>query len=634
MKSTNKTLRILLITLVALLIIVLAFFSGTLNDQKLAGEPAIAELPPASPEMITPPGDNKTAANSTPVFFGEVNTLLEQLSNDAMIRYVEEHPDTNSFYYTRSIDLPIDSDLSFSYYSGQGQLYLIIDKETILTDFSINGHALKDPEIISLEADSDPNESSVFCLDISPLTVNGTNTIHIAGESGSVHLYLPYPALITGTPEDAGIDSSAFEKIDRMIQTDVSNGFPGASLAVIRNGRLIYSNQWGYLNAYLPDGSHLSNPMPADADTMYDLASNTKMYATNYIVQYLVSRGELDIDTKLVDIFGNDFVIHTMDFAYEDYPYVSSETNQNWKREITLRHLLCHEAGFPAAPGYSNPNFNQYTQEYDEEAENILFAGSDGSVETRQTVLRKIFETPLCYEPGTNTRYSDVDYMLLCFVLEKVTGKGLDELVEEYFTDPLHLKRISYCPLENGFTKEDCAATELNGNTRDGVVYFDGIRTETLQGEVHDEMAYYAMGGISGHAGLFSNAEDLAKMAYLMMYGGYETNYFFSEETIRTFAAAKSTAEPNWGIGWWRAEGGKRSSYFSDLCPSTTIGHQGWTGTLTMIEPEHDLIIVYLTNKINTPVADPENNPNKFTGSSYNSASLGLIPQYIYEGMK
>ncbi|MFQ8601147.1 MAG: hypothetical protein ACLSAP_11600 [Oscillospiraceae bacterium] len=110
-------------------------------------------------------------------------------------------------------------------------------------------------------------------------------------------------------------------------------------------------------------------------------------------------------------------------------------------------------------------------------------------------------------------------------------------------------------PLQNGFEKDDCAATELQGNTRDGHedIDYPNMRTETVQGEVHDEKAYYCMEGVSGHAGLFSNAEELAKLCQVMINGGgYGANKFFSKDTIDEFTKPKTSDLANWGLGWWR----------------------------------------------------------------------------------
>ena len=148
-----------------------------------------------------------------------------------------------------------------------------------------------------------------------------------------------------------------------------------------------------------------------------------------------------------------------------------------------------------------------------------------------------------------------------------------------------------------------------------------------------DIMAYCSMAGVSGHAGLFSNATDLAKLASVMFTGGYGNHRFFSRNVMDVFTAPKKEDAANWGLGWWRDGDDQRPWYFGSDAASNVIGHQGWTGTLCMIDPENELVVVYLTNKINSPVTDLEENPNKFDGGYYTSASLGFATQIIRIGM-
>jgi CubicO group peptidase (beta-lactamase class C family) len=236
------------------------------------------------------------------------------------------------------------------------------------------------------------------------------------------------------------------------------------------------------------------------------------------------------------------------------------------------------------------------------------------------------------YEPGTKTVYSDVDYMLLAFVIEKITGKGLDVFLKETFWDPMGLTRTTYNPLQNGFAPNDCAATELNGDTRDGYVSFTGARTVTTQGQVHDGKAYFCMAGISGHAGLFSTATELAKLASVMLAGGYGENRYFSRNVMDAFTAPKKEDAANWGLGWWREGDNQRCWYFGTQSSPNTIGHQGWTGTLTMIDPSENLVVVYLTNKINSRITDPAN-VNEFNGNWYTASTLGFVAQLLYQGL-
>ena len=146
----------------------------------------------------------------------------------------------------------------------------------------------------------------------------------------------------------------------------------------------------------------------------------------------------------------------------------------------------------------------------------------------------------------TKTTYSDTDYMLLCFVIEKITGMRLDEYLDTIFWTPMGLDNITYNPLENGWTVDQCAATELDGNKRAdldnlggyddaAVVDFNNMRDGVIQGTVHDEKCYYTMDGISGHAGMYANAEDLAKLCSVMLTGGYGENHYFTSSTMEQF---------------------------------------------------------------------------------------------------
>src|SRR5699024_10898741 len=175
-------------------------------------------------------------------------------------------------------------------------------------------------------------------------------------------------------------------------------------------------------------------------------------------------------------------------------------------------------------------------------------------------------------------------------------------------------------PLDHGVDPHQVAATELNGNTRDGNVSFgtrpDGsdvyIRDYTLRGEVHDEKAFYTMAGIAGHAGLFSTTSDMAVLTQLMLNDGiYAGRQYFAQDVIEEFttpyAADPSDADfSTIGLGWRVHSKRAAAYYYFNWGPSrSTFGHQGWTGTLTVIDPLHDMTITVLTNMRHSPVIDP-----------------------------
>ncbi len=526
--------------------------------------------------------------------------------------------------------LAMNSMYSFFGYKGQGTLYITPADGVTGFNLFINNYGVKTSRITA---------GKTYAVDISSYTVNGTNTIQLtnirpASLTQAVRVCIPYPVITQGTPEAVGLDPAVLDAIDAVIRADIAHGFTSAQLAVIKDGQMVYQNAWGTVNAYYPDGTPKTDSPAVTNDTLYDLASNTKMYSVNYALQYLATQGRVSLDAKIVDLLGEAFAANTIDITYAGYENPGLDTVQAWKAELTIRDVLRHQAGFPADPQYHNDAFDQSTQKAAPGTPNLLYAGSDGSSETRRRTLEAIFKTPLMYEPGTQTLYSDVDYMLLDFVIEEIVGQRLDAFLSETFWEPMGLRRITYQPLAHGFSADDCAATELNGNTRDGAISFTGARTYTLQGEVHDEKAYYAMGGVSGHAGLFATAGDLAALASVMLCGGYGNNKFFSRNMIDTFTAPKSESAANWGLGWWREADMARAWYFGTQSSSGAIGHQGWTGTLSLIDPAERLVVVYLTNKINSPVTDPAANPNKFDGNWYTASTLGFVAQLLYQGLK
>ena len=517
--------------------------------------------------------------------------------------------------------LAMNSMLSFQSFHGQGTVWIRVSDETERFSLYVNGQ----------KCDTSGMNAGVWKVDISEAAVDGVNTLQVSGimppqPAEAVEVCIPYPTVLEEPDSLEGIRPEALRLISDIIQSDIACGFTGAQMAVIRNGRLVCERSWGSLNSYEADGTPKKDRTPVTGETLYDLASVTKMFSANYALQKLVTDGLLDVGSPVTDILGRGFAEDTLDLVYETGAAPDHDTQIAWKRKVTVRDLLCHQAGFPASPHYHDPDFDM----------SRLAAGEAGSnrchAAAREETLEAICRTPLLYEPGTKTLYSDVDYILLCFIIEKVTGLRLDEYMKKTFFDPLGLDRICFLPPENGFSADDCAATELNGNTRDGHVSFEGIRTVTLQGEVHDELAWYCMEGVSGHAGLFACAGDLARLASVMLTGGYGKHRFFSRNVMDFFTAPKAADAGQWGLGWFREGDDQRVWHFGTQAAPGTVGHQGWTGTLAMIDPSRNLVIVYLTNRINTPVTD-ESNPNGFDGCCYTASTLGFVPQILSIGM-
>lgn len=495
---------------------------------------------------------------------------------------------------------------TFYGYKGQGQLLIKTnDKEAF--KIYVNGQ----------EIFADLSNKKWQQIDISDFTKNGDNNLQVSrvasNNKATMNIKIPYPVLKDNTKEYT--DDDNFKLIDQLINAEIKNGFTSAQLVVAKNGNIIKSSAYGNVNAYDQQDRPQKDSQQVTKNTLYDLASNTKMYATNYAIQKLVSDGKLNIEQKVSEIF-------------PDFKDKRSDEIKG-KDDLTIKEILQHQAGFPADPQYHNKNYDP-----DAEDQTTPDANKELYTQDKNEVMEKIIATPLEYTPGTETMYSDVDYMLLGFIIEEVTGQRLDEYMKQNYYQPLNLQHTTFKPLEHHFSKEQIAATELHGNTRDGAVDFDNIRKNTVQGEVHDEKAFYSMDGISGHAGLFSNAKDLAVLTQITLNkGGYGNQQFFSEDTMDQFIKAKDT-DPSFGLGWRRKGQQLYSWAFSPLANSSTIGHTGWTGTLTVIDPVNHTSVVLLTNTKNSPVVDKKKDPNDFIGDHFLTGQYGLIATLAFDSQK
>lgn len=438
-------------------------------------------------------------------------------------------------------------------------------------------------------------------------------------------------------PSAAKAESNNFEKpefielLDQLIEAEILYGLSGAQLAVYKDGKLLKSSAYGYTNNFYNIYDENGNVIlgeakalpieernPVSTDTLFDLASNTKMYATVYAMQKLISEKATVPNTSEV------LTLNTL--ISDIFPEFLDEANENgWKDNITVSHVLGHIAGFAPDPQYHNEN-------YDED-DGIPNGKNDLYSQDKSTTFEMVMKTPLTTEPGTSWAYSDVDMMLAGFIIEEITNQNLDTYMKENFYIPLGLKRITFNPLKNGFPLNETSSAELHGNTRDGRIIFNNIRKEIVTGEVHDEKAYYSMDGISGHAGLFGTAEQIGYLAQAMLNGG-ELNgvKLFNQETIDQFTEASPVLSTQ-TVGGWRRKNASTgaSGWFSVFAPEGTIGHTGWTGTNTMIDSKNNLTLSLNTNRTNSPIQGPD--ANTFYTTNSNISSYGTVSELIYRSL-
>ena len=394
----------------------------------------------------------------------------------------------------------------------------------------------------------------------------------------------------TPNPAPPEVYDARLSTVDTIISQDIEAGFPGAVLLVAKDGEVIFRKAYGYLQKY--DGlSVLERPVTMNTNTVFDLASLTKEYATVLAIMKLIDSGLITLDS----------------FAYGFLPSFDKPPYD----EITIRELLNHSAGFPSDIKFFRPDVEEGQQFYSTQRENTISLLS---------------EVPLDYDPGTDTAYSDIGYMVLGAIVEEISDMRLDDFVYTYIYAPLGLeKQIGFLPAENEFDIQNIACTERLGNTRDGLVNFNGVRDYTLQGEVHDEKTYYSMGGVSGHAGLFSDADSLNILNQLMLRGGaYYGTAIFTPETVNEFTSVHDSSRYQLGFS-------NASTYSSlkDCVPENTLCHTGWTGTFSLIDKQNNLSIVLLTNKRHSPITDGD-----FEGAAYETGKYYGIVCAIYEGLK
>ena len=344
------------------------------------------------------------------------------------------------------------------------------------------------------------------------------------------------PELVPARPAAVGMDPWLGVRLDSLIQSALREGVaPGAALAVGRYGRLVHLKGYGRLD--WPPGAPAVTPQ-----TIWDLASLTKVVGTTVAAMILEEEGKLDLRRPVREYL--------------------PELSDSAKAAITVEMLLTHTGGFEAFA----PLFRE-------------FRG-------REAYLEQINRRPLKAQPGARTEYSDWDLILLQLTIERITGQPLDEFLEQRVWTPLGMRDTGYDP--DPALRPRIAATEI-----------DTLRGGLIWGEVHDPNAW-AMGGIAGHAGLFSTLRDLAVFAQMMLNGGeYAGVRVLDPSTIARWTAPRGPGSSR-ALGWDTPSGQSSSGRFFS---PRSFGHTGYTGTSMWMDPERGLFVILLTNRVN-PTAD------------------------------
>ena len=401
--------------------------------------------------------------------------------------------------------------------------------------------------------------------------------------------------LTYGLAESVGMDSSHLQKIDSIANHAISEQMtPGIQLLVARKGTVIYEKSFGY-HTY-------NNASEVKFNNLYDVASLTKILATLPLLMELIDSGVIALDATLGDL-------------------LPSYKNTN-KETITIQEMLSHYAQLkPWIPFYvstldsitekPNPKFykSKPSKKFPIKVNERLYLRTD----FKDSIQNQIINSELLEEK--EYRYSDLPYYILKLIIEKHYDLSLETLVQQHFYKPLGANYTTYKPLEK-FNKFDIIPTEID----------DYFRYDTVHGYVHD-MGAAMQDGVGGHAGLFSNANDVAKLMQMYLQEGfYGGKRYFSTDTFKAFNTCHYCDEENRrGIGFDKPQ-------LEDEGPTcgclsmTSFGHSGFTGTYAWADPEEEIVYVFLANR-----TYPKSEINRLSEENIRTEIQRLIYESILE---
>ena len=368
------------------------------------------------------------------------------------------------------------------------------------------------------------------------------------------------------TPEYVGLSSATLDRIDSIAIKGIrAQAYPGCRILAVKDGNIIFDRSYGHLT--------YEQTTPVTRETVYDLASITKIVASTAALMHMQDQGLIDLDYNLCD--------------YIDVPDTSSCYNMN------LRMMLSHYAGLPAwIPFYTStlnkselrPDLYRSTPVagYSTQVADGLYIKDSYT----DSIHQRIVTTTL--KPDQEYRYSDLGYYFVQRLVQSLTGKSIDAYVDSVFYRPMRLKSMGYLPLER-MPREIIAPTEYD------LLY----RKQLIHGHVHDQGAAL-MGGVGGHAGVFSNAQDLATMMYMFMKGGqFGGRQYIQPETLQEYTTCHYCEGNNRrGVGFDKPPKKGSSSPAATSASTHSFGHSGFTGTITWADPKEDLVYVFLSNRV------------------------------------
>lgn len=382
-----------------------------------------------------------------------------------------------------------------------------------------------------------------------------------AAGTGSVYEAI---RLKIGMPEEEGMSADVLREMDEIaLNGIIGHAFPGCQILVAKNGNVVWNKSYG--NKIYENST--DKVQPTD---LYDLASVTKIAATTLAVMKLYDEKQIDLNKTVGD-------------------YLTLDDSATITR-LKLGDILTHQAGLKAFYEFFRRTIDSNSVKYYRTQPDDTFKIKVAD----DMYLRSDFRDSMWYimahspvKPDPGYLYSDLDFYILQKVVEYVSQKPLDEYVSSTFYEPMGLSRIAYKPLEK-FMRYEIVPTE-----NDKI-----FRKQLIQGYVHDPGA--AMyGGVAGHAGLFSDAFDLAQLMQLLLNKGvYNGQRFFCEETVALFTKQYSSKSRR-GLGFDKPEPDpKKLSPCYEGMPLSSFGHTGFTGTCVWVDPVNQLTFIFLSNRV------------------------------------
>ena len=375
-------------------------------------------------------------------------------------------------------------------------------------------------------------------------------------------------------PDEAALDPVKLNAVDSIVNDAIEKGAtPGGVVLVVKNGKIAYHKAYGH---YTYDKAE-----PVQLESVFDMASVTKICATTISVMKLYDEGKIDLKKTLGDYL----------------PWVKGSNKEN----LLIENILLHQAGLVSyIPFYKetidsagNPLSKYYSAASSDSfsirvAQNLFMRSA-----WRDTLYQRILQSPLG-ETGKYI-YSDNDFIFLGKVVEAVSGQTLDEYAKAAFYTPLALTSAGFKPRER-FIVSRIIPTEQEKN----------FRQQLLRGDVHDPGAAM-FGGVSGHAGLFSNAYDLAVIMQMLLNGGsFNGKKYLNAATVKLFTAYHSNiSRRGYGFDKPEKDNATRPEPYPCLSASPlTFGHTGYTGTCVWADPANQLIFIFLSNRVNPDGGD------------------------------